>query len=259
MICRDVLLAVKRITQYFLRRLIPLLATNPSRSTNMIYNNILTGRFIDRPNRFIAHIEIDGTVEVCHVKNTGRCRELLTEGATVYVQRSENPQRLTKFDLIAVEKGERLINMDSQIPNRVFAEWAETSGYFGKATLRPETTYKNSRFDFYIEAGERKIFVEVKGVTLEEDGVVRFPDAPTERGVKHLKELAAARAEGYEAYVFFVIQMEDCRYFTPNRDTHPIFADELRLAQAAGVEVVALNCKVTPDSITAKEFVPVHL
>lgn len=223
------------------------------------YNNILAGRFIDRPNRFIAHIEVAGEVEVCHVKNTGRCRELLTEGATVYLQRSDNPQRLTKFDLIAVEKGARLINMDSQIPNRVFAEWVGKSGYFGEAKLHPETTYQNSRFDFYIEAGERKIFVEVKGVTLEEDGVVRFPDAPTERGVKHLKELTAAAGEGYEAYVCFIIQMEDCRYFTPNRDTHPAFADALKQAAESGVQVIALNCAVTPDTITAKEFVPINL
>ncbi len=223
----------------------------------MIYKNILLGRFIDRPNRFIAHIEVEGQVEVCHVKNTGRCRELLTEGATVYVQRAQNPLRKTKFDLIAVKKGSRLINMDSQIPNRVFAEWAEESGYFGEVTLRPETTYQNSRFDFYIEAGKRKIFVEVKGVTLEEEGVVLFPDAPTERGVKHLNELVSAVSEGYEAYVFFIIQMEECRYFTPNRKTHPAFADALIKAQAAGVKVLALNCAVTPDSITAKDFVEI--
>ena len=225
----------------------------------MRYPNVHKARFLSRPNRFVANCEMGGEILTVHVKNTGRCRELLVPGCTVWLTKSGNPDRKTAFDLIAVEKGERLINMDSQIPNRVFAEGAGKSGYFGEAKLRPETTYQNSRFDFYIEAGERKIFVEVKGVTLEEDGVVRFPDAPTERGVKHLKELTAAAGEGYEAYVCFIIQMEDCRYFTPNRDTHPAFADALKQAAESGVQVIALNCAVTPDTITAKEFIPVHL
>lgn len=226
----------------------------------MTYQNILPGRFVDRPNRFIAHIEIDGKIEVCHVKNTGRCRELLVPGARVLVQYADNPNRKTKFDLIAVYKGERLINMDSQIPNRVFAEWAENSTFFGtEVTLRAETTYKSSRFDFYWESGERKGFVEVKGVTLEQDGVVMFPDAPTERGVKHLRELMAAKSEGYEADVFFIIQMSECDYFTPNRATHPEFADALMEAKEKGVGVYALNCRVTEDTIMANEFIEVRL
>ncbi len=224
----------------------------------MTYQNILSGRFVERPNRFIAHIEIDGKVEVCHVKNTGRCRELLVPDARVLVQQADNPDRKTKFDLIAVYKGNRLINMDSQIPNRVFAEWVQKSGFFGNdVTLRAETFFKNSRFDFYWESGERKGFVEVKGVTLEEDGVVRFPDAPTERGVKHLQELIAAKEEGFEADVFFIIQMEACDYFTPNRKTHPAFADALKEASDAGVGVHALNCTVTEHTIEAKDFVRV--
>ncbi len=225
----------------------------------MTYQNILSGRFVERPNRFIAHIEVDGRVEVCHVKNTGRCRELLVPDARVLVQRADNPDRKTKFDLVAVYKGDKLINMDSQIPNRVFAQWAQNSGFFGNdITLRAETFFGNSRFDFYWESGERKGFVEVKGVTLEEDGVVLFPDAPTERGVKHLRELVAAKKAGFEADVFFIIQMEACDYFTPNRATHPEFADALIAAAEKGVGVYALNCRVTENTIEAKDFVEVR-
>ena len=226
----------------------------------MKYKRIREGKFISRPNRFIANIEIDGKTQVCHVKNTGRCKELLVPGVAVYVQETENPERKTKYDLISVYKGEQLINMDSQAPNKVFGEWAQNSGYFKNITLiKPECKYKNSRFDFYIEADGRKIFVEVKGVTLENDGVVSFPDAPTERGVKHIKELEEAVENGYDACIFFIIQMTDCRYFVPNKTTHPEFADALVSAGNSGVDIKALNCIVTPDTLEAFRFVETHL
>ena len=226
----------------------------------MIYKNIQKARFLNRPNRFIAHIDIDGKTEVCHVKNTGRCKELLTENATVLVQESDNPNRKTKYDLISVLKGEKLINMDSQIPNKVFGEWAQNSGFFGEIKLlKAEKTFENSRFDFYIETDNDKIFVEVKGVTLEQDGVVMFPDAPTERGVKHINELCRCIDNGYKAYIFFIIQMDNVKYFTPNRKTHPQFADALKAAAEKGVGVYALDCKVSENSIAADKFVEVRL
>jgi sugar fermentation stimulation protein A len=226
----------------------------------MIYNNIYRAKFLSRPNRFIAHVEIDGKTEVCHVKNTGRCKELLTDNATVFVQKSDNPNRKTQYDLIGVLKGEKMINMDSQIPNKVFGEWAKSSGFFGDLTLiKAEKTYGNSRFDYYLETETDRIFVEVKGVTLEEDGVVMFPDAPTERGVKHINELCNCTKEGYKAYIFFIIQMDDVKYFTPNRKTHSAFADALKNAAENGVGIYALDCKVTEDSIVADKFVEVIL
>ena len=227
----------------------------------MRYERITQGSFLERPNRFLAYAELAGKKEVIHVKNTGRCAELLKPGAIIYVQESQNPERKTKWDLIAVEKGDRIINMDSQIPNRVVQEWIEEGKLFEDVRLvKPETTYCNSRFDLYVETGDkRKIFIEVKGVTLEENGVVRFPDAPSERAVKHLEELGHAVKEGYEAYVFFVIQMKGVRYFTPNRDTHPAFCDALKRAQAAGVHVLAYDCEVSADSIEVSEEVPVVL
>lgn len=227
----------------------------------MRYERITQGSFLERPNRFLAYAELAGKKEVIHVKNTGRCAELLKPGAIIYVQESQNPERKTKWDLIAVEKGDRIINMDSQIPNRVVQEWIEEGNLFENVRLvKPETTYCNSRFDLYVETGDkRKIFIEVKGVTLEENGVVRFPDAPSERAVKHLEELGHAVKEGYEAYVFFVIQMKGVRYFTPNRDTHPAFCDALKRAQAAGVHVLAYDCEVSADSIEVNEEVPVVL
>ncbi len=226
----------------------------------MIYDRIVKGEFLSRPNRFIAYVEVDGNEEICHVKNTGRCKELLVPGADVFVQLSDNPLRKTKYDLISVFKGDMLVNMDSQAPNKVFGEWAVNSGFFKNITfLKPECKYKNSRFDFYIEANGKKIFVEVKGVTLENDGVVSFPDAPTERGVKHINELTEAVKDGYDAYVFFIIQMEKCKYFTPAIDKHPEFAKALKEASQNGVNVVALNCKVTPSTLVAKDFVKVSL
>lgn len=216
----------------------------------MRYERIEKAVFLERPNRFIAYTELNGRKETVHVKNTGRCAELFVPGASVYIQRSANPDRKTKWDLISVEKGERMINMDSQIPNRLVEEWIRGGHLFRDVTLvRPETTYGNSRFDLYVEAEGKRIFIEVKGVTLEENGVCRFPDAPSERAVKHLEELILAKQEGYETYVFFVIQMKDVRYFTPNTDTHPAFAEALRRAAAAGVHILAYDCTVSPDSI----------
>ena len=216
----------------------------------MRYERIEKAVFLERPNRFIAYVERDGEKETVHVKNTGRCAELLVPGAQVYIQRSVNPERKTKWDLIGVEKGERMINMDSQIPNRVVEEWIRDGNLVEGATLiRPETTFGSSRFDLYVEAEGRRIFIEVKGVTLEERGVCRFPDAPSERAVKHLEELERAEREGYETYVFFVIQMKGAKYFTPNTDTHPAFAKALRKAAKNGVRVLAYDCVVTGDSI----------
>lgn len=216
----------------------------------MRYERIEKAVFLERPNRFIAYVEREGEKETVHVKNTGRCAELLVPGAQVYIQRSVNPERKTKWDLIGVEKGERMINMDSQIPNRVVEEWIRDGNLVEGATLiRPETTFGSSRFDLYVEAEGRRIFIEVKGVTLEENGVCRFPDAPSERAVKHLEELERAEREGYEAYVFFVIQMKGVKYFTPNTDTHPAFAKALRKAAKNGVRVLAYDCVVTGDSI----------
>lgn len=226
----------------------------------MYYERIVEAVFLKRPNRFIAHVLYQGKEEVVHVKNTGRCAELLKPGATVYLQESDNPDRKTKWDLIGVKKGERMVNMDSQIPNYAVKEWLEAGHLFKNISfVRPEKTYRNSRFDLYVEYEDQKAFIEVKGVTLEQDGVVRFPDAPSERAVKHLEELVEAIKEGYEAYVFFVIQMKGVQYFTPNRCTHPEFADALVRAANAGVQVLAYDCNVTENSIFINEKVPVVL
>ncbi len=226
----------------------------------MKYENMTVGKFISRPNRFIANVEIDGKIEVCHVKNTGRCRELLTPNATVYVQKNDNPNRKTKFSLIGVLKGERKINMDSQVTNKVVNEWIHEGNLFDDVTLvKPECKYKNSRFDFYVETKSKKIFMEVKGATLEEEGIVRFPDAPTERGVKHIHELIECINEGYEAYIIFVIQMKDVFYFTPNDETHKAFGDALREAAEKGVHILAVDSEVTEDSIVLRDYVDVRL
>jgi sugar fermentation stimulation protein A len=226
----------------------------------MVYPDICKGLFLERLNRFVAEVEIGGEVQVCHVKNTGRCRELFLPGATVYLQRFEPGARKTQYDLISVRKGDRLINVDSQAPNKVFREWAEGGGFLpGIERIRPEYSLLNSRFDFLIERDGRKALVEVKGVTLEEDGVALFPDAPTERGVKHLKELAECQQKGLDAYVVFVVQMKGVLYFTPNERTHPAFGQALRDARAAGVGVYAMDCGVAPDEITAGERVEVRL
>ena len=226
----------------------------------MHYSNIQRATFLRRPNRFIAHIEVDGREEVCHVKNTGRCRELLTNRATIYVEHHDNPNRKTKYSLIAVEKGDLLINMDSQAPNKVVGKWILEKEPFGKVKLlKPECTYGSSRFDFYLKTEAEKIFIEVKGVTLEEAGIVSFPDAPTERGVKHLEELRACVEAGYKAAVIFVVQMEGMQHFEPNDKTHPQFGEALRQARKAGVEVIAYECKVTPSSLEITKSIPVML
>ena len=230
----------------------------------MVYQKILPGIFRARPNRFIAHVEVEGRLEVCHVKNTGRCRELLLPGVTVWLEESANPARKTKYDLIAVEKarpdGPLLINMDSQAPNKVFGEWAAAGGLgFLPDLLRPETAYGNSRFDFYWEHSDRRGFWEVKGVTLEEHNVARFPDAPTLRGVKHLEELVLARQAGYGAGVCFIVQMPGMDHVEPNDATHPEFGAALRRAARAGVEVLALACAVAPGGLSVTGPLPVRL
>ena len=231
----------------------------------MIYLSVRRGQFLTRPNRFIAHVELDGASVVCHVKNTGRCRELLVPGHTVWLAEGDSPARKTQYDLIGVEKptprGLLPVNMDAQAPNRVFGEWAAAGGLgFLPSLLRPETRFGDSRFDFYWEDGpERRGFWEIKGVTLEEDGVARFPDAPTLRGVKHLEELIRAREAGYEAGVCFVVQMPGMRWVEPNDATHPQFGRALRRAAEAGVRVLALECRVEPDQLEITGEVPVKL
>ena len=226
----------------------------------MKYERIVKGKFLERPNRFIAYVDIDGQKETVHVKNTGRCKELLRPGAVVYLQEFDPSARKTKWDLIAVEKNGRIINMDSQIPNKVVKEWLESGGLFQNVTkIQPEYTYGDSRVDLYVEADGKKVLIEVKGVTLEEEGRVRFPDAPSERAVKHVEELKRAVGEGYEAYIFFVIQMKDVRYFTPNMDTHPAFGEALREAALAGVHVIAYDCRVDCGHITLADEVKVVL
>ena len=226
----------------------------------MKYERVEIGRFVERPNRFIAKINIDGQIETVHVKNTGRCAELLVPGAEVYLQKSDNPERKTKWDLIGVKKEGRLINMDSQVTNTVVKEWVEQSGFFKEINLiRPETTYGRSRFDLYVETKEKKIFIEVKGVTLEENGIVRFPDAPTQRGIKHVEELCKAVKDGYESYIFFVIQMSGVKFFTPNIDTQPEFGEALKKAKDKGVKILAYDCDVTKDTINIRKEVPVIL
>lgn len=217
----------------------------------MIYKNVVTGRFKNRPNRFIAMVEIDGKVETCHVKNTGRCKELLLPEAEVYLEKSDNPNRKTAYDLIGVKKGDVLINMDSQAPNKAVKEWLEKEVYFKNITyLKPECKYGNSRVDFYLETAEgKKIFIEVKGVTLEEEGIARFPDAPTLRGIKHIKELEQAVMKGYEAYILFVIQMKGIKWFEPNDRTHQAFGDTLREAAKNGVGILAYDCTITKGSM----------
>lgn len=276
----------------------------------MQYNNIVTGIFHERPNRFIALVEINGQLEKCHVKNTGRCREILIPGAEVYLQdawagdnltinaeqaakngtanakqavknsavnaekeqamkngddgsrskRGAASARKTRYDVIAVKKGSRIVNMDSQIPNKAVAQWLAEGNLFSKnAIIRPEQKYGNSRFDLYIEDGGRKVFMEIKGVTLEEDGIARFPDAPTERGVKHVLELCQCAQEGYEAFIFFLIQMKGVHQLEPNWKTHEAFGIALQEAQKCGVKILAYDSVVTEDSIYVGAQIPVKL
>ena len=223
----------------------------------MKYNNILTGEFISRPNRFIAKISVNGREETVHVKNTGRCRELLVPGAEVILERAENENRKTKFDLVSVYKGDRLINMDSQAPNKIAGELLHK--LFPGAQIQPEQKYKNSRIDFFINDNGTKIFTEVKGVTLEENGIAMFPDAPTERGVKHVRELTESVKEGYEACILFIVQMKGIRLLTPNYTTHREFGEALKDAYKAGVKIIAYDCKVSEDEVTADMPVEVTL
>ncbi len=226
----------------------------------MTYENIRRATFLSRPNRFIANVQLEGRTEVVHVKNTGRCKELLIPNAEIFVQENDNPSRKTRFDLISVFKGDRLINMDSQAPNKIFEEWLRRGEFFKDITLlKRETVYETSRFDFYVEQGRRRTFIEVKGVTLEEDGVAMFPDAPTQRGVKHIHELCRSIEHGYEAYIVFIVQMKGVKYFTPNIKTHEAFGEALSHAKACGVNVLALDCCVTEDSVWAENFVEVRL
>lgn len=225
----------------------------------MQYENMVPGVFLARPNRFIAHVEIDGEMEICHVKNTGRCRELLTHGARVWCQRADNPSRKTKYDLITVKKGDRLINMDSQAPNVAAREWLLSGGLGDISDLKAEYTHGDSRFDFSFLLDGKRCFLEVKGVTLENDGVCAFPDAPTERGVKHLKGLSEAAREGYGAFVLFVIQMADVKYLRPHDERDPAFGAALREAAENGVTVLAMDCGVTEDVMQLRLPVLVRL
>lgn len=228
----------------------------------MIYQNMKEGIFLERPNRFIAHVLLDGEVVVCHVKNTGRCRELLIpEKTVVYIQdHGENTTRKTRYSLIGVKKGELMINMDSQAPNKVVKEWLSKDGLIpGLTKIKPEQTYGDSRFDFYLERGDEKMFMEVKGVTLEENQIAMFPDAPTERGVKHIHELMKCIDDGYQAYIVFVIQMEGMKKLIPNDVTHKAFGDALREAKEKGVKIIAMECKVTDSELSITKPVLVEL
>ena len=215
----------------------------------MTYANMIPGIFRSRPNRFIAHVEINGQEEIVHVKNTGRCRELLPSGAQVWCQQSDNPSRKTKFDLITVRKGDRLINMDSQAPNTAAGEWLRAGGLGEITELKAEYRHGDSRYDFSFLKDGKRCFLEVKGVTLENDGVCAFPDAPTQRGAKHIRELTELKKQGYGAYVLFVIQMADVKYLHPNDATDPNFGAALREAAANGVQVLAMDCAVTEDTM----------
>ena len=226
----------------------------------MHYGTVISGRFLARPNRFIAQVETTSGVETVHVKNTGRCRELLVPGTTVYLEKGTNPSRKTAYDLIAVEKGDVLINMDAQAPNKVFAEWAAAGCWLPEVSaIRPEYRFGDSRLDFCLDTPRGKHLVEVKGVTLEEQGAAQFPDAPTERGVKHIRELQRAVESGLDATLFFVVQLRSARSVAPNDATHPAFGQALREAAEKGVHICAYNCLVTPDSISIHEPIPVIL
>ncbi len=230
----------------------------------MRYSNVIAGRFLDRPNRFIANVSVNATTEAVHVKNTGRCRELLVPGSTVYLAPSCSPQRKTRYDLIAVDKitgnGVITVNIDSQAPNHAAAEWLPASGLFpAHAAIRREVTFNSSRFDFCIEHNGQLSYLEVKGVTLECNGSALFPDAPTERGVKHINELICCAQQGFGAYILFVVQMKGIHKVLPNDLTHKAFGDALRHAAAAGVRVLAVDCRVTHDSLEIDNFLPVEL
>ena len=226
----------------------------------MKYDNIKQAVFIERLNRFVAKVKLDGEEILCHVKNTGRCREILVEGAKVYLEKSDNTSRKYTYSLISVYKGDRLINIDSSAPNKAVGEWLEKGGLFKNVTLiKPEKTYGKSRFDFYVEYEGKKAFIEVKGVTLEKDGVLMFPDAPTQRGSKHLLHLCECVKDGYEAYALFVIQTDGALYFTSNGETDKAFAENLRFAHNNGVKLLAYDCTVGADSMKIRDKVEIRL
>lgn len=226
----------------------------------MQYSDIHKAVFLERPNRFIAHCTVDGVRETVHVKNTGRCRELLVPGATVYLEKSSNPNRKTAYDLVTVETPFGLVNMDAAAPNQVAGELLRAGAILPSPTLvRPEVRFGASRLDFYAENDRQRLFVEVKGVTLRQGEWAVFPDAPTVRGAKHMGELVQAVAQGYRAMALLIVQMGGCTAFRPNRETDPAFCRALRDAQAAGVEVRAVDCRVTPDTVTANRELPVDL
>ena len=231
----------------------------------MKYKKIIKGTFLERPNRFIAYVRIGENVETVHVKNTGRCKELLREGSTVYLSKSDNPHRKTKYDLVAVKKyiddnKSIIVNIDSQIVNDVVEEWLKNGNLFSKnSKLKREVSFENSRFDFYIEDDNVKAFLEVKGVTLENEGVASFPDAPTERGIKHLNELCKCKSKGFDAYILFVIQMKGISLFKPDETIHKQFADALRNAKKCGVEIICIDCIVSENEIIADKYIPFSL
>lgn len=223
-----------------------------------LYDQVIPGTFIARPNRFIAQVRTSLGEVTCHVKNTGRCRELLVPGVRVTLSVSDNPMRKTKYDLVSVYKGERFINMDSQAPNKA-AQEAFPKLFPGLTLIKPEAVFGDSRLDFYLEQGEKKSYVEVKGVTLEENGHALFPDAPTQRGIKHLKELERCAAMGCGAYILFIIQMKPIAYFSPNWKTHPAFGEALKHATEHGVKILAYDCQVTDQEMTLDEKVEFRL
>ena len=226
----------------------------------MKYNNIKEAVFIKRPNRFVAHVLIDGKEEICHVKNTGRLGELLLPDAKVYVQHHSNPNRKTRYSLIAVEKDGVIYNIDSQAPNQLALEWVKSGRFLESVTyVKPEKTYKKSRFDLYIEAEDKKIFMEVKGVTLNQDGIGMFPDAPTERGRKHVLELCEALEEGYEAYILFVVKFKPVHGFAPNTSRQPDFTESLKYAREKGVHIMAVCCEVSPQELCIDREIPVMI
>lgn len=226
----------------------------------MKYNKIVKAEFIERPNRFVAKVLLEGEELYCHVKNTGRCRELLQPGAEVYLEDSQNPNRKYRYSLVSVKKGERIVNMDSQAPNKAVFEWLNNGSLFKNIKfLKSECKYGSSRFDFYCEYEDKKAYIEVKGVTLENENVVSFPDAPTERGARHVGELSECIKEGFEAYIIFVVQMKDVFYFTTNEAHDPVFAAALKKAKDEGVNIIAVDCRVTPEEMVIEDFVKVQV
>lgn len=226
----------------------------------MKYNKTTEATFVERPNRFVAKVNLNGEEIYCHVKNTGRCKELLVPGATVWLEDSENPARKYRYSLVTVKKGKRLVNMDSQAPNKAVGEWLSGGGLFRNIhLLKPESKYGSSRFDFYCEYEDKKAYIEVKGVTLENDNAVSFPDAPTERGARHVKELSECIKDGFEAYIIFVVQMKDVSHFEANAVNDPVFASALKDAANKGVKILAVDCFISEKEMKIEDFVRVKI